>query len=405
MAVYIGIDWSEKKHDVVCMNEKGAVITQFQIAHSADGFVQLDSKLRKLGVTLENILIGLETAHNLLIDFLWDTGYSQVYVIPPNMTRSCQGRYRQSGARNDASDARLIADLLRTDRHRLYPWHPDSCLTLELRAKVHWFMSLSRSKRRLASQLRAILLRYYPAALQVFGELDSQITLEFIQTYPTPQAAAQLTLAEFKSFVRQHRYPIGKIPGCFACLQAKQPEAARHTVLAYQQEAVQLATLLLQTVRTLAAVQRELTCLFEQHPDRSIFASLPGAGDLLAPGLLVKFGDDRRRFPQANALQALAGTCPVTDQSGQRRRIYFRQACDHEFRHITQQWAKSSIAQSDWASTYFSQALQRGFSTNHAYRCLANRWLAIAWKLWQEGKPYDETYHLQQRAARCRPLH
>ena len=254
MAVYIGIDWSEKKHDVVCMNEKGAVITQFQIAHSADGFVQLDSKLRKLGVTPENILIGLETAHNLLIDFLWDKGYSQVYVIPPNMTRSCQGRYRQSGARNDASDAHLIADLLRTDRHRLYPWHPDSCLTLELRAKVHWFMSLSRSKRRLESQLRAILLRYYPAALQVFGELDSQITLEFIQTYPTPQAATQLTLAEFKNFVRQHRFPIGKIPGCFERLQAKQPEAARHTVLAYQQQAVQLATLLLQTVRTLAAV-------------------------------------------------------------------------------------------------------------------------------------------------------
>ena len=46
MAVYIGIDWSEKKHDVVCINEKGALITQFQIAHSADGFVQLDSKLR-----------------------------------------------------------------------------------------------------------------------------------------------------------------------------------------------------------------------------------------------------------------------------------------------------------------------------------------------------------------------
>lgn len=404
MTVYIGIDWSEKKHDVVCLNEKGAVIAQYQIAHSADGFAQLDNKLRKLGMTLEQLVIGLETAHNLLIDFLWAKGYSQVYVIPPKMTRSCQGRYRQSGARSDGSDAYLIANLLRTDRHRLYPWHPDSDLTLALRAKVHWMMRLSRNKRRLCSQLRATLLRYYPTALQVFGDLDSQITLQFIQTYPTPQAAAKLTLDEFRTFVRPHRYPSNKISACFARLQAKQPEAAHHTVLAYQQEAVQLATLLLQTVQMLATVQKELTGLFEQHPDAPIFASLPGVGNLLAPSLLVKFGDDRQRFPQANALQALAGTCPVTDQSGQRQRIYFRQACDHQFRQIAQQWAKSSVERSDWAATYFAQAQQRGFSTNHAYRCLANRWLAIAWKLWQERQPYDETYHLQQRTARCRPL-
>ena len=76
---------------------------------------------------------------------------------------------------------------------------------------------------------------------------------------------------------------------------------------------------------------------FSQHPDHEIFASLPGAGQLLAPSLLAKFCDDRERFPEPSSVQALAGTCPVTDASGKRRVVKFRRSCDSEFRHIAQQ--------------------------------------------------------------------
>jgi hypothetical protein len=95
--------------------------------------------------------------------------------------------------------------------------------------------------------------------------------------------------------------------------------------------------------------------------------------------------------------------CPVTEASGKRRVIRFRQACDHEFRLLAQQWALQSVNHSVWAAAYFKQVLAQGGSRSHAYRCLANRWLAIAWKCWQAHRPYDETYHLQQRAQRCQP--
>jgi hypothetical protein len=48
-----------------------------------------------------------------------------------------------------------------------------------------------------------------------------------------------------------------------------------------------------------------------------------GVGDFLAPTLLAKFGDDRERFPHPGSLPSLAGTCPVTEQSGKSRRIFF----------------------------------------------------------------------------------
>ncbi len=138
----------------------------------------------------------------------------------------------------------------------------------------------------------------------------------------------------------------------------------------------------------------------EQHPDHELFASLPGTGDFLAPALLAKFGDDRERFPQPGSLQALAGTCPVTEQSGKSRRVFFRQACDHEFRQIAQQWARASVSQSSWATTYWHSVREHSRTNSHAYRCLANRWLAIAWKCWQSRQPYDESVHLQNRARR-----
>ena len=404
MQVYIGIDWSENEHDVTFMNEAAAVLVQFSIPHTPAGFHKLDTMRAELGFAVDDCLVGLETAHNLLIDFLWARGYTQVYVIPPSVTKSRRRRYGQSGAHTDQDDAYLLADLLRTDKHRLQPWRPDSALTRHMRAKVSLLLHLTRSSVRLSNRLRAVLLRYYLAPLQVFCSLDAPITLNFICQYPIPQAAVALSYEEFQTFARQHRYPRPKkLPALYAILQSPQLQAAPEITLIYQEEAVTLATLLLNVVQVKKAAAKELQTLFVQHPDYEIFDSLPGAGALLSPGLLVKFGDDRQRFPTAASVQALAGTCPVTEKSGKRKMIKFRKACDREFRHIAQQWARHSLDQSVWANTYYRRVLPRCHSKSHAYRCLANRWLAILWKLWQTGQVYDEAYHLQQLAGRRKP--
>ncbi len=229
------------------------------------------------------------------------------------------------------------------------------------------------------------------------------MALHFLQAYPTPQAAAQLTREQFQSFARQHRYTHrGRVSRCFSCLQAPEPKAAPSIVEAYQQEAVFLAGLLLSLVEKRRALIRQVGLLFEQHPDHDIFGSLPGAGPRLAPALLAKFGDDRSRLPAPGSIQALGGTCPVTDSSGKRSIIRFRRACDRQFRHIAQQWARCSLQRSLWAQAYWSQVRPRCSSDSHALRCLANRWLVVAWSLWQKHQPYGEDYHLHQRALKCR---
>ena len=254
----------------------------------------------------------------------------------------------------------------------------------------------------MSNRLGAVLARYYPAALHVFRDPASPISLLFLQAFPTPEAVATLTRQTFGQFARAHRYrqPDSVLSAAYARLQAAYPIASATTVAAYREEAVWLAQHLLAAIEHKKAEMARLQELFQQHPDHELFAALPGTGDFLAPALLAKFGEDRERFPQPGSLQALAGTCPVTEQSGKGRRVHFRQACDHEFRQIAQQWAKASVAQSSWATTYWHSVREHSRSNSHAYRCLANRWLAIAWKCWQSRQPYDEAVHLQNRARR-----
>jgi transposase len=386
------------------MNEAGGIIVRKVISNTPGGFEELDRQRRMLGVEAWECLVGIETERLMLMDYLQGMGYSQVYIIPPRTTSSSRGRYGSSEAVSDRQDARLLADLLRTDRSRLRLWRPNSLLTQQLAASVSLEHFLCEEIVRITNRLRIVLWRYYPNASRIFSSLDTQIALQFICQFPTPDQAAELSLEEFKAFVRQHGYSHwSELPACYARLQAPQPKACPAVIQAFQGEAVRLAGLTLEMVRQRIRTQREIRVLFEQHPDHQIFASLPGLGDRLAPSLLVKFGDDRQRFPSPQSLQAVAGTCPYTRSSGKVKHILFRQSCDHELRQLAQIWARSSLRQSAWANTYFQSIQPHCHSFSHAYRCLANRWLEVAWRLWYDRVPYDEERHLRNHALRVKP--
>jgi transposase len=398
-----GIDWSEQHHNLCIRNDHGAIVSQLELKHTLAGFERLDYERQKLGVPANECLVAIETAYNLLVDFLLDRGY-RVYLIPPQATRGYRNRRRSTDAHTDDSDAALLSSILHTDLHSHHRLKPNSPLTQQILAQVRLIDLLRRSIQRQSNQLRAVLFRVYPQALGLFSKLTSQISLHFLIVYPSPQEAQALTHTAFENFCREHRYGrAGLISRRYAQLMDPAPEANPAAVAAYRDQIRILAQLLLPQVLQRTDALSCLAQLFSQHPDAHIFDSLPGAADLLAPALLAKFGDHRDRFPTPASVQALAGTCPVTKKSGKRRIVIFRRRCDREFRRIVQQFAHLSIRQSGWALAYWRDLRPRCRSDSDAYRRLANRWLAIIWKMWQDGKAYDETYHLQQRALRRRP--
>ena len=278
MLVYIGIDWSEKKHDVCFMHANGEVLQTIQVTHSVSGFVTLNKCREELGVDANACVVGLETAHNLLVDYLWEQDYEQIYVLPPNAVKSAQRQYRQSGAKDDRWDARLIADLLRMNQDRYSVWRPDNPLTRRIRSVVTLLNDLNQEVMRNCNRLRAVLLRYYPVALELFSKLDGPVTLAFIRTYPTPQASAELTFDQLRTFLsQQHHCQRKKWAEYYGRLQQPQLQANDAVVAAYTPQAVSYAQILEKLVQEQAFWKRQLVQLYSQHPDQFIYASLPAA--------------------------------------------------------------------------------------------------------------------------------
>jgi transposase len=383
------------------MKGDGEVLLYLTVSATPKGFEQFDTQRKRMGIAASDCVVGIETEHNLFVDYLVSQGYEWLYILAPMVVKEARQRFSSSGAHTDRSDGRLIADILRTDQGRLHHYQPDSPLTRQIAGLCSLQRFLARSVIQLTNRLRNVLWYYYPNATQVFSGLDKQIALEFIRTYPIPQMAQALSMTEFREFAKQHAYThTAKLPECYARLQHAQPFVHLTAIETYRSEAVRLAELSLTMVKQRNLTEKELLSLFKKHPDAALFASLPGTGNKLAPALLAKFGDDRLRFPSPQALQAVAGTCLVTHASGKSKYVTFRKACDHEFRTIVQNWSRASIEQSVWAYTYFRSILPHCHSVSHAYRCLGNRWLEIAWRIWQDRIPYDEDRHLRQHAAR-----
>lgn len=167
-------------------------------------------------------------------------------------------------------------------------------------------------------------MRAYPLALGLFSDLTTQVGLHFLIAYPTQQAAQAIIFPQFADFCHSHHYTqVKRIGQRFAHLQKEAAPSTVAVILAAEEQIPTLASLLLAMVQQKRELLSRVKNLFLTHCDHHIFASLPGAGDLLAPKLLVMFGEHRDRFPEAESIQSLAGTCPITIQSGKKKTVLF----------------------------------------------------------------------------------
>jgi transposase len=202
---YFGIDWSQDYHHLCILNEVGARVSQLQFEHSLAGFAQIEAERRKLAVPAGDCPVGIETAYNLVVDFLLEHDYP-IYIVPPQATNGYRNRQRSSGAHDDDSDAALLASIIRTDRESHRRLRPNLALTQQILAQVRLIEILRRSIQRQTNQLRAVLFRTYPQAVGLFSDLTNQIALEFLLAYPTAQDAQTLSREAFEAFLRQHGY-------------------------------------------------------------------------------------------------------------------------------------------------------------------------------------------------------
>jgi len=392
---YLGIDWASDHHDIAVVNEAGEKLSAFRIGNDTAGLETFRDRVRALGVPKSEILISIETSRLLLVDFLLNEGFT-VYPINPKAIDRYRDRYTASYAKSDAFDAELIAHALRTDRERFRALEPDSPLLRELRILVRDQKRLIWAQSRFLNQLGACLREYYPAALNLFGDLASPVALQFLKRYPRPEP---LSAKKLEKFLRQCRHPRPEAKAQEIAQQLSQPQffAEPFTVRARSRMMLTLVDHLLSLRAQIAEYQEAIDDLFAQHPDSGIFKSLPGSGEKTGPRLLSEIGDNRSRYSSADSLQCEAGTCPITRSSGKVRVVMMRQACRKSFRDAMHMFSFCSLTKSSWARALYDQQRAKGKNAHAALRAVSDKWLKIIHHLWKEKELYDENIYLAHR--------
>ena len=379
-----GVDWATDAHAVCVVDDTGAVIAEFDVEHTADGLAELSRRLRGVG------RVAIERPDGPVVDALMAAGF-EVVVVSSRSVKALRERYGTAGNKSDRSDAYVLADCLRTDGHRWQSLKPDTPTTVTLRSHVRARKDLVEARVAACNQLRAHLRVVFPGVVGLFRDLDSPISLRFLERFPSVTRADWLSEKRFAAWLRANGYSGRKTAAELYNRLATAPSGVEGDTRA----AVALAFVaVLKTLRAqIDELDSRIAELLANHPDAHIFTSLPRSGTIRAATLLAEIGDCRARFPSSDSLVCLAGAAPSTRASGRHRAVTFRYSADRKLRDALCDFAGDSWRGNAWAEARYRQLRADGKTHPHATRILARTWGQIIWRCWQDGVAYDPNKH------------
>ncbi len=411
--LFIGDDWAEDHHDVELVDDQGRVLARKRLPEGVEGIAGLHAlvadHLPEDWAEMEPeqvqglVKVGIETDRGPWVAALVAAGYG-VFAINPLSVARYRERHSTSGAKSDAGDAHVLAEIVRIDRahHRPLAGDSEEAEAIRLVARTHQSLIWERSRHVL--RLRSALRDFFPAALEAFADLDAPDALELLAAAPDPERARRLTRRRIIAALRRaHRRnvearatEIQQILGAEQLRRSTAVQSAYATIVASQ---VAIIKTLNTQVDQMAAV---VDAHFGQHPDAEIYTSQPGLGVVLAARVLGEFGDDPHRYIDAKARKNYAGTSPITRASGKKKIVLARYARNRRLGDALQQWAFCALRGSPGARAYYQQLRARGTGHQAALRQLANRLVGILHGCLKTHTPYDEhtawSHHLTTAA-------
>lgn len=394
--MFAGWDWASETHDVTVVDAAGEVVDRWALRHDEAGIDATIADLGRHGPPRE-LPVAIETTSGLVVDRLLAAGHP-VVPIHPNAFHAARPRWGASRAKSDPGDSYKLADYLRTDGHRLRRLEPLDTATAELQAL--WWMRADQIEAKVAAtnQLAALLGRHWPGGAAVFGRLDSEIALAFLEDYPTPGSAARLGEGRMAMFCRRHSYCGRRSPAELLQRLRSAPEPTQALGPEVLAELVRAQVRLLRSLlRTIAELDRAMGAALLEHSKAALLAPLPRIGEINLAQIVAEVGPILDRAPDVEHACAEVGASPVTKQSGKGRAVNFRWAVNTRARQALTTWADNSRHASPWAAHLYAEARRRGKRHPHAIRILMRAWMRELRACWHNGTAYDPVNHGAER--------
>ncbi|MGP8241344.1 MAG: IS110 family transposase [Solirubrobacteraceae bacterium] len=403
--IFVGVDWAEAHHDVHVQAEDGKRLGGGRLPEGVEGIARFHDLVGRHAEEPSEVVVGIETDRGLFVSALVAAGY-EVFAVNPMSTSRYRDRHSTSGAKSDPGDAKVLADMVRTDRHNHRQVAADSeeVQTLKVLARAH--QSMIWAKTRQTNGLRSALREFYPAALVAFDDLASADALEVLRIAPTPELGATLSRSKIAAALRrggrQRRIDERsvEIQTALRAPQLAAPAALSSAMGASVAASVAVITTMVAQTAILAG---ELEAGFDQHPDAKVVRSLPGLGTVLGARVLGEFGDEPNRYANAKSRKNYAGTSPITRASGTKRVVLARYARNHRLADAIYLWAFAALSASPGARRFYDQRRAAGETHHAALRALGNRLVGILHGCLHHHGAYDEAVAWGHRAENTFP--
>ena len=342
------------------------------------------------------VVVGIETDRGLWVGALIGAGY-QVYAINPKAVSRYRDRHRLGGAKSDRGDAKVLADLVRTDRHNHRRVAGDSPGADGIKVLARAHQNLIWARARHTNQVRNALREYYPAALETFGDLAHRDALAILGRAPTPSIGARLTLPQIRAALKaggRRRNLDAAARRIQQGLRGDYLSAPGPVADAFGATVAALVSIIRELNRPISELEVALQTRFEQHPDAAVYLSRTCLSQdsvkYSAPGRSVSSGTT----PTVTPAPSLAATTP------QRRPSQWHQAANALSWPVTSvtgglydaldQWAFCSLSNSPGARAFNDQKRAAGDLHHQALRALANRLVGILHGCLKHQTPYNE---------------
>ena len=391
----IGLDRSDQKADLCLIGTRTGQRRSVVIDTAPEALWEWLAQLRqqhpqaRVGLCLEQPAVHL-------ISFLEAYEWITLHPINPITLQKYREAFVTSRAKDDTKDAEYLADLLLSHQAKLPVWQPEDSATRAVQQLVFHRRAVVDERTALTNRLIALLKQYFPQALRLCGEeLWRPLATAFLLKWPSLQAVQKAKPATLTQFYYLHGSRSAELLAQRLALMEKAvPVTDEGAVIESFVLRVQLICRQLQLLqRTVGQFVQQIAAAYTAHPDREIFASLPGAGPVFQPRLLASLGSQRERFASAASLQQYTGVAPVTKRSGGSCHIHRRYLCPKFHRQSFHEFAGESILWSRWAAAFYLQQRTKGCPHHTAVRALAFKWQRVIWRCWQDHKPYDEKHY------------
>jgi transposase len=391
--IFVGVDWAEAHHDVHVADEEGRRLSKVRLPEGVEGIARFHELVGAHVEEPSDVVIGIETDRGLFVSALVAAGYA-LYAVNPMSTSRYRDRHSTSGAKSDAGDAQVLADMVRTDRHRhrLVAADTDEVEALKVLARAH--QSMVWSKVRQANTLRSTLREFYPAALVAFEDLTSGDALEVLRIAPTPVLGASLSRSKIAASLRRggrQRRVEERAVEIQTALRSEQLEAPAAVALAMGTSVAASVAVIAEMVTQIGLLTEELSSNFEAHPDAEVVRSLPGLGTILGARVLGEFGDEPNRYASAKCRKNYAGTSPITRASGTKKTVLARHVRNRRLADAIYLWAFASLNASPGARAYYDARRASGDGHHQALRALGNRLVGVLHGCLTHHVVYDES--------------